>query len=92
MNLTLCFGQSNKVFYGKGNYLIISANNLDHQHFTNMDNRTCKKCGHLCHCIEADHDGCKCTGCECGQRAEDTTYENSGGIVIDDTNECESCQ
>ena len=30
-----------------------------------MDNRTCKKCGHLCHCIEADHEGCKCTGCNC---------------------------
>ena len=57
-----------------------------------MDNKTCKKCGHLCHCIEADHDGCKCTGCDCGQRAEDTTYENSGGIVIDSTDDCESCQ
>ena len=26
--------------------------------------RTCKKCNHLCHCIEADHEGCKCTGCD----------------------------
>jgi len=31
-----------------------------------MNERTCKKCGHLCHCIEADHEGCKCTGCKCG--------------------------
>ena len=54
--------------------------------------RTCKKCGHLCHCIEADHEGCKCTGCECDSgRAEQATYEG-GGVVIDDTNECESCQ
>ena len=54
--------------------------------------RTCKKCNHLCHCIEADHEGCKCTGCDCdGSKAEDSTYEG-GGVVIDDTNECESCQ
>ena len=54
--------------------------------------RTCKKCGHLCHCIEADHEGCKCTGCDCDSgRAEQATYEG-GGVVIDDTNECESCQ
>ena len=54
--------------------------------------RTCKKCGHLCHCIEADHEGCKCTGCDCDSgRAEQATYEG-GGVVIDDTGECESCQ
>ena len=42
-----------------------------------MDNRTCKKCGHLCHCIEADHDGCKCGNCECEQsKAQDKTYES----------------
>ena len=57
-----------------------------------MMDRTCKKCGHLCHCIEADHEGCKCTGCDCASsRAEQATYEG-GGVVIDDTNECESCQ
>mgnify|MGYP001208293498 CR=1 FL=1 len=44
-----------------------------------MDNKTCKKCGHLCHCIEADHDGCKCTGCDCEQsKAQDLTYEYCG--------------
>ena len=53
--------------------------------------RTCKKCKHLCHCMEADHEGCKCSGCDCGQKAEDSTYEG-GGVVIDDTNDCEFCQ
>jgi len=54
--------------------------------------RTCKKCNHLCHCIEADHEGCKCTGCDCDSgRAEQATYEG-GGVVIDDTNDCEFCQ
>ena len=57
-----------------------------------MNNRTCKKCGHLCHCIEADHEGCKCGICDCDKgKAQDQTYE-SGGLVIDDTGECESCQ
>ena len=57
-----------------------------------MVERFCKKCNHLCHCIEADHADCKCENCECGQKNEDKTYETSGGLVIDDTNECESCQ
>ena len=26
------------------------------------------------------------------EHAEQATYENNGGLVIDDTNECESCQ
>ena len=26
------------------------------------------------------------------EKAEQETYENNGGIVIDDTDECESCQ
>ena len=55
--------------------------------------RTCKKCGHLCHCIEADHEGCKCSGCDCEQsKAQDLTYESNGGLVIDSTDDCESCQ
>ena len=38
--------------------------------------KTCKKCKHLCHCIGADHEGCKCTGCDCDSgRAEQATYE-----------------
>ena len=32
----------------------------------------------------------KCKNCK--DRAEDSTYENNGSIVIDDTEECESCQ
>jgi hypothetical protein len=57
-----------------------------------MTERFCKKCNHLCHCIEADHEGCKCDGCHCGKKEEDKSYETNGGLVIDDTNECESCQ
>ena len=57
-----------------------------------MTERFCKKCNHLCHCIEADHEGCKCDGCHCGQKEEDKSYETNEGLVIDDTNECESCQ
>jgi|TARA_R100000656_G_scaffold99176_1_gene71968 hypothetical protein len=64
-----------------------------------MSDRTCKKCKHLCHCIEADHEGCKCDGCECSSKeyfkhqdkAEDLSYE-SNGVIVDDTNECEGCQ
>jgi len=26
------------------------------------------------------------------EQAEQATYENTGGLVIDDTGECESCQ
>ncbi len=27
--------------------------------------KTCTDCGHLCHCIEADHEGCECENCDC---------------------------
>ena len=62
-----------------------------------MENKTCKKCGHLCHCVEADHETCDCSSCDCsGEQAEQATYEHclntSGGLVIDDTNDCEWCQ
>ena len=50
-----------------------------------MNEKTCKKCGHLCHCMEADHNECKCTNCECNA-------STIGGVVVDDTNECETCQ
>ena len=56
-----------------------------------MNDRFCKKCNHLCHCIEADHSDCKCENCECMQREEDKTYEN-GGVVIDSTQDCEACE
>ena len=57
-----------------------------------MTERFCKKCNHLCHCMEADHEKCKCDGCDCNGREEDRSFENEGGLVIDDTGECESCQ
>ena len=59
----------------------------------------CSKCNHDCHCsgdLHADEYGtCVCENCECKNKkdkAEDSTYENNGGLVIDDTGECESCQ
>jgi len=54
-----------------------------------MDDRFCKNCNHLCHCMEADHVGCKCENCDCGKTETSSTI---GGVVIDDTGECESCQ
>jgi hypothetical protein len=63
-----------------------------------MNERFCKKCNHLCHCIEADHEGCKCDGCECKavdnnkEYASDLSFENNGELVIDSTDDCESCQ
>ena len=56
-----------------------------------MDDRFCKKCNHLCHCVKADHSDCKCENCECNGRAEDKTYE-TGGVVIDSTQDCEACE
>ena len=59
-----------------------------------MENRFCKKCNHLCHCVEADHSDCKCDNCECAEmssREEDKTYE-TGGVVIDSTQDCEACE
>ena len=57
-----------------------------------MNDRFCKKCGHLCHCIEADHEKCDCTNCDCENgRAHDKTYE-TGGVVIDSTQDCEACE
>ena len=52
-----------------------------------MNDKTCKKCGHLCHCMEADHTGCKCKDCQCRPPASTV-----GGVVIDSTDDCESCQ
>ena len=61
----------------------------------------CKDCHCKCHCNEDLHahnydgDLCTCDNCACKKakdKAEDSTYENNGGLVIDDTEECESCQ
>jgi hypothetical protein len=53
-----------------------------------MTERWCKKCNKMCHCPSAEGE---CTNCDCNGREEDSTYEG-GGVVIDDTGECESCQ
>ena len=51
--------------------------------------KKCKKCNHDCHCdgdLHADTYGvCTCERCECNKI-------QSQGLVIDDTEECESCQ
>ncbi len=55
-----------------------------------MTEKTCKKCGHLCHCMEADHEGCDCSGCNCEKsKAEDLSYENNGCVVLDSTKGCQ---
>ncbi len=58
-----------------------------------MSEKICKKCGHLCHCIEADHVGCECANCECSGKEyfkhRDTKDE---GVVVDSTKDCESCE
>ena len=64
-----------------------------------MDN--CKKCNCDCHCNVSEHSEakgiCNCQSCECVKsKAQDLTYKyagaENGGLVIDDTGECESCQ
>ena len=63
-----------------------------------MSNYKCNNCHCKCHCDgnlhthHYDGDVCACEQCNCAKsKAEDATYEGSG-VVIDDTNECESCQ
>ena len=55
----------------------------------------CKNCSHDCHCDEELHADvygtCACKNCECKNK-KDKSFENEGGLVIDDTGECESCQ
>jgi len=56
-----------------------------------MNKKTCGKCHCNCHCGEPlhihfyDKDLCTCDDCKC-------VKQKPQGIVIDDTNECESCQ
>ena len=49
-----------------------------------QDNK-CKNCNCICHCSLKEHSDmygvCSCTACSC-----------SGETVVDDTNECETCQ
>ena len=56
----------------------------------------CVNCNCECHCSLMEHSDmlgvCPCTACSCSQgKEEDQTYE-SGGIVVDDTGDCDSCQ
>ena len=58
----------------------------------------CNSCNCKCHCQDVlhthhyDNDVCTCEQCNCDKsKAQDKTYE-SGGVIIDDTGECESCQ
>ena len=53
-----------------------------------MSDRFCKKCNKMCHCPNVEGE---CTNCDCGQRAEDKSFEN-GGVVIDSTQDCEACE
>ena len=71
---------------GKQKILISSSTELRKR---KMTERYCKKCNKMCHCPNAEGE---CTNCECNSRAEDKSFENEGGLVIDDTGECESCQ
>ncbi len=58
----------------------------------------CKKCGGMnCTCKKSINDYAKAfpnkSYNELEQmKQEDLSFENNGGVVIDDTNECESCQ
>ena len=47
-----------------------------------MKLRWCKKCNKMCHCVQAGSEN-ECTNCDC---------KEPEGLVIDDTEECESCQ
>ena len=40
-----------------------------------MEDRYCKKCNKICHCVKEDRSDCDCENCECMQREEDKTYE-----------------
>ena len=55
-----------------------------------MTEKFCTRCNKMCHCTDGGSGDCKICDCENG-RNEDATYEG-GGVVIDDTNECEWCQ
>ena len=58
----------------------------------------CKKCGGTnCICKKSIHELAKANPNKSYNtlekiRQEDLSYENNGEVVIDDTNECESCQ
>jgi len=55
----------------------------------------CKNCNCHCHCNKQGHEDvygpCTCNKCECNSEAE-SVLENEGGLIIDETGECDSCQ
>ena len=65
-----------------------------------MSNYKCKSCHCKCHCKDGglhthhyDGDLCTCDKCKCDKSVvKDLSYENNGGLVIDSTDDCESCQ
>ena len=50
----------------------------------------CKNCNCICHCGIEEHSDvygvCNCTACSCGEEKEKKE------VIIDSTNDCESCQ
>ena len=59
----------------------------------------CKKCGGMnCTCKKSIHEYARANPnksyntLEQMKKNEDLSYESNGEVVIDDTNECESCQ
>ena len=51
----------------------------------------CKNCKCICHCSLKEHSDmygvCYCKACSCNSETESKSQ-----YVVDDTNECESCQ
>ena len=57
----------------------------------------CKNCNCICHCSLEEHSDpygvCPCQTCSCNSDTiVDDPNKNNNGLVLDDINECESCQ
>ena len=54
----------------------------------------CKNCNCICHCSLKEHSDaygvCPCQACACSNESDGSAVE--GGVVIDNTGDCESCQ
>ena len=54
--------------------------------------KVCQKCHHGCHCNDDLHSDiygvCPCEKCKC----KEVKGEDFGGLIIDDEDECLSCQ
>ena len=64
---------------------------IDPKKCCGMHSKKREEDGECCQQAEQENAEGECTNCDCGNREEDSTYEG-GGVVIDDTGECESCQ